>query len=89
MSSAISAVTPRLFPQLHAAVKLTANDLPTSRIETPPVQNISNHVMPAPDKEVLMATALASWAPLIARGYIEQDKKKESEALASDYTLAA
>ncbi len=90
MSSAISAITPRLFPQVpHQPVRLTRNDFfPTPRVEIPPVQSTSNYTVPAPAKEILMATALASWAPIIAKTLIEQEKK-ESEASAPNYTLAA
>ena len=93
MYSAISAITPRLFPQQlpvpNRLPKLTANDSSTPRTEIPRAQQTSNYIMPAPTAEILKATALASWAPFIAKTYIEQDKKKESEAITPDYTIAA
>ncbi len=82
-------ITPRLFSPFPVRdTKLTADNLPSQKIETPQVHRTSNYVIPAPDKEILMATAVASWAPVMARSYIEQEKR-ESEISSPDYTLAA
>lgn len=84
MYSAINSVTPRLFPQLQAPrlSKLTRADFTTPRAEIPKTQYTlsPNEKTPAPAREVLMAAALASQGPIIARMFIEEDK---------DYTPAA
>ena len=91
MYSAINPATPRPFPLLSPkALRLTPRDFSTPRAEIPQTQTIlsSNEKTPEPARNVLMAAALAYYqAPLLARMFIEEDKKKE-EASTPDYTLA-
>ncbi len=86
-------VIPRFFPQLQPLLRLselTKADFATPRVEIPQTQNAlgPSEKTPAPAREVLMATALAYQGPIIAKMFIEEDEKKESEVSYLDHTLA-
>ena len=92
MYSAINPVTPRFFPQplTQRLGRLTEADFTTPRTEIPPTQKaLSYHEQtPAPAREILMAVALASQGPVIARMFLEEEKRNPSLE-STDYTVAA
>ena len=92
MNPIISSVTPRFFPQplTQRLSRLTQADFTSPRTELPQIQKaLSPHEQtPAPAREILMATALASQGPVIARMYLEEEKRNPSLE-PTDYTVAA
>ena len=91
MYPAINPVMPRFFPQLSPKpLRLTGNDFSTPRTEVPQIQAVLSPLekTPPPAREVLMATALASWGPVMAKSLIEDAKKKEVVDYPVDFSMA-
>ena len=97
MYSAINSAipSPRFFSPTPRMPRLTAPDFTTPRAEIPQTQNtLSSHEKtPIPAREFLMAAALAYQAyqgPIMAKMFIEEDKKRESaETSSPNFTMAA
>ena len=92
MYPAINPVIPRFFSPAPRMPRLTAPDFATPRAEIPETKNIlsPSEQTPPPAREVLMATALAYQGPIMAKMFIEEDKKRDwSEASSPNYTMAA
>ena len=93
MNPVIGSITPRFFPQLPMPrlTRLTQADFTTPRAEVPQTQTVlsSHEKTPPPAREALMAAALASWGPVMAKNFIEEDNNRESAVHAIDVSLAA
>ena len=71
-----SAIIPRFIPQFRTAGPSIAE--PTLRVETPPTQEITSHLIPSAQREVVMSQAAAALGPqiLCARSLANGDRRR-------------